>query len=367
MFNSVDVRTRRVFLVATAAAILGILTFSVLEGLILSQRATSRAVTLILSGLMASAIFTLLWFAYHHFLHALFRPKVDGRWFFYYPGFTEFVNIRQTAGRVSGTITSDLGTPYGFTGRIVAGTLILTWVSHEKQRDLSGTIVLAQKAHGFWLGFSLVGHEGGKVALLPYIMTKDPIPDQNYLMQRFESLLREQFLLNALFINELEVLESQGELLWKDVTKAEQICKRFHSISKELRSRYNDRPALDITDEYDVQDLMRALLRVFFDDIRPEEWTPSYAGGSSRMDFLLRDKSIVIETKKTRASLGAKEVADQLIIDMERYRAHPSCKTLLCLVYDPEGRIANPEALERELSRQQDDFAVKVFVTPKVY
>jgi hypothetical protein len=26
-----------------------------------------------------------------------------------------------------------------------------------------------------------------------------------------------------------------------------------------------------------------------FDDIRPEEYTPSYAGGSSRIDFLLED------------------------------------------------------------------------------
>ena len=27
-----------------------------------------------------------------------------------------------------------------------------------------------------------------------------------------------------------------------------------------------------------------------FDDIRPEEYTPSYAGGSSRIDFLLKDE-----------------------------------------------------------------------------
>jgi hypothetical protein len=35
-----------------------------------------------------------------------------------------------------------------------------------------------------------------------------------------------------------------------------------------------------LKDEYDVQDLLYALLRIFFDDVRPEEWTPSFAGKS---------------------------------------------------------------------------------------
>ena len=42
-------------------------------------------------------------------------------------------------------------------------------------------------------------------------------------------------------------------------------------------------------DEYDVQDLFHALLTIYFEDIRKEEWSPSYAGGASRMDFLLPD------------------------------------------------------------------------------
>ena len=67
----------------------------------------------------------------------------------------------------------------------------------------------------------------------------------------------------------------------------EELLKQFHAVSKQLRRRYNNRPTLDIEDEYDVQDLLHSLLRIFFKDIRAEEWTPSYAGSSSRMDFLL--------------------------------------------------------------------------------
>jgi hypothetical protein len=65
------------------------------------------------------------------------------------------------------------------------------------------------------------------------------------------------------------------------------VCDRFHSIARQLAQRREDRTTLEIEDEYDVQDLLHALLRLYFDDIRPEEWTPSYGGASSRMDFLL--------------------------------------------------------------------------------
>ena len=64
---------------------------------------------------------------------------------------------------------------------------------------------------------------------------------------------------------------------------------------------------LDVEDEYDVQDLLHALLRLYFKDIRPEEWTPGYAGTSSSMDFLLHPEEIVIEVKKTRKGLRANE------------------------------------------------------------
>jgi len=145
----------------------------------------------------------------------------------------------------------------------------------------------------------------------------------------------------------------------------EHICKRFHLVARQLHSRHKERPTLDIDDEYDVQDLLHALLKLYFEDIRPEEVTPSYAGASSRMDFLLKNESVVIEVKKTRKGLGAKELGEQLIVDIERYQSHPSCKTLICFVYDPEGKIANPKGLENDLSQKEDTLTVKVLIVPK--
>jgi hypothetical protein len=140
---------------------------------------------------------------------------------------------------------------------------------------------------------------------------------------------------------------------------------RFCSVARQLQSRHANRQTISIDDEYDVQDLLHALLKIYFDDVRPEEWTPSYAGKSSRMDFLLKKENLVVEVKKTRKDLTAKEIGDQLIVDIGRYAEHPDCKNLLCFVYDPEGRIGNPTGLESDLSRSENGLTVLIFVRPK--
>lgn len=142
------------------------------------------------------------------------------------------------------------------------------------------------------------------------------------------------------------------------------IFKRFHLVAKQLRNRYNNRPTLDIEDEYDVQDLLHALLRLYFEDIRNEEWTPSYAGGSSRMDFLLKEEKTVIEVKKTRKGLSDKELGKQLIEDKEKYKSHPDCNTLICFTYDPEGRIVNPKGIQNDLNKKEDQFEILIVIKP---
>ncbi|WP_271025517.1 hypothetical protein [Rhizobium sp. RCAM05973] len=119
----------------------------------------------------------------------------------------------------------------------------------------------------------------------------------------------------------------------------EGICLKFHRVAQQISQRHGGRSTILIEDEYDVQDMMHAILRLHFDDIRPEEWAPSYAGGSSRMDFLLKDERVVIETKKTRRGLTSKTVGEELLIDIARYDRHPDCDFLVCFVYDPEGRV----------------------------
>ena len=149
------------------------------------------------------------------------------------------------------------------------------------------------------------------------------------------------------------------------IASVERICSRIALVVPQLRVRHENRQTLDVIDEYDLQDVLNCLLLLFFDDVRPEEYTPSCAGKATRMDFLLKNESIVIEAKMTRKGLGAKEIGEQLIVDIAHYRAHPNCKKLFCLVYDPEHRITNPHGLENDLSKVSEGLDVRVFVVPR--
>lgn len=157
-------------------------------------------------------------------------------------------------------------------------------------------------------------------------------------------------------------METMVELL--PIDKVKLLIERFHKIARQLRSRHDNRHTIEIEDEYDVQDLFHALLKIYFQDIRPEEYIPSYAGAASRVDFLLKEEKIIIEIKKTRKNLGAKEIGEQLIIDSQRYQSHPDCNQLICFVYDPEGRVANPRGIENDLTKEINGVNIVVFITP---
>jgi hypothetical protein len=125
---------------------------------------------------------------------------------------------------------------------------------------------------------------------------------------------------------------------------------RFQYVQRSLLRRHAKRETLIVGDEYDAQDLLRALLKVFFDDVRDETWTPNYAGGSSRIDFLLPDFSLAIELKYMRESLNDKRIADELIVDRDRYKTETQANHLICLIFDQGGLLQNPRGLEKDLN-----------------
>ena len=143
------------------------------------------------------------------------------------------------------------------------------------------------------------------------------------------------------------------------------LCSRFHAVARQLRLRGEYRATVSVEDELDAQDLLHALLRIQFDDIGTDEWTPSYSDAAPRTTFLLNDNRLAVIVKKTRPGLNAKDLADQLRIDAERYRAHERCTTLLCFMYDPEGRIGNPRGFESHLTSISDTLVIDVIVAPK--
>lgn len=124
------------------------------------------------------------------------------------------------------------------------------------------------------------------------------------------------------------------------------IMGKWSDMISSFKDHRTDVTPIKVTNEYELQYLLEGILRLLFEDVRPETYTPNYANKSNRTDFLLPKQRILIETKMTRNGLDAKKLSEELIIDKAHYRRHPNVDAILCFVYDPERRIKNPEGLK---------------------
>ncbi len=76
-------------------------------------------------------------------------------------------------------------------------------------------------------------------------------------------------------IEECSLGDDAAENASDQLAPIEKLCLRFHAAARQLQNRHGGRDALTINDEYDVQDLLHAILRLRFGDVRPEEYSPS--------------------------------------------------------------------------------------------
>ena len=145
-----------------------------------------------------------------------------------------------------------------------------------------------------------------------------------------------------------------------------QMLDYFPVLARSMSTRGHGRPAYVIENEYDVQDLLYVAVRAVFDDARTEDWTPKHAGASKRIDIVVPSAETVIETKMVRDVSHGRCIGDELKVDIESYHAHPSCKRLLALVYDPRSHIVDPSSITKDLSgmrvKGSHSFDVQVLV-----
>ena len=154
--------------------------------------------------------------------------------------------------------------------------------------------------------------------------------------------------------------------LQKEATQIlEHLLLRFHTVVRQLQIRQRNREPFIVRDEYDVQDILYGLLRIYFEDVRDEEYCPSYAGTSPRIDFFLKREQIAIEAKMTSKSHRKKKIREELILDKEYYSKKKGCRLLYCLVYDPDEIITNARGFEDDLYEKNEKFEVKVFIVPR--
>lgn len=109
-----------------------------------------------------------------------------------------------------------------------------------------------------------------------------------------------------------------------------------NSIKKITSDRYNKRDGIKINDEYDVQDMLFALLKGFFHDLEREDPVSKLAGRSSRIDLVVRSQGIMIEVKMIKEKdTDHKKVIQELKVDMINYAEWKDLKHLILFTYDP--------------------------------
>jgi hypothetical protein len=104
-----------------------------------------------------------------------------------------------------------------------------------------------------------------------------------------------------------------------------------------------------VQDERDLEDVVRALLPLYFDDIRPQARTPHYAG-FTRTDFLQTPQHIAVTVKLVRSRVNDLLLAEEIREDAAYWRGQGNCRLLMVYIHDPEAKLREPSVLEKEWS-----------------
>ena len=166
----------------------------------------------------------------------------------------------------------------------------------------------------------------------------------------------------------ISVLESLDDESYVEVDNndclLDTVLNRFGLFARQLNRRHDNRKGIDIQNEYDVQDLLHALLVAYFDDVRAEDPVQQCAGGSSRVDFFIADISTVIEVKMTRKGLEDKEIGDQILVDIGRYAKRTDIRRMVFFIYDPNHLLKNPNGLKDDIQgKSNEDYIINVVIT----
>ncbi|MHB8252158.1 MAG: PD-(D/E)XK nuclease domain-containing protein [Acidiferrobacter sp.] len=139
-----------------------------------------------------------------------------------------------------------------------------------------------------------------------------------------------------------------------DVDLVERLCKRLPQAARILaiRSR-KGKAGYEITDEYDVQDLLHALMRGYLKYSVQEDPLPKVAGAKSgRVDISVDDLGILIEIKYVHGPEDQKRLLEEYSQDLVLYAQWVHLRTLIYLIYN-SADLRDAEAFERLTSTQE--------------
>ena len=143
------------------------------------------------------------------------------------------------------------------------------------------------------------------------------------------------------------------------------ICNNFNRFDVNIKRRHDGRETIKIKDEYDLQDALFSILKLFIEDIRKEDYVPSYGGKNSRVDFLIPSLNLAIETKMTNSNLKDKELGEQLFIDIGRYKGNKKINKLIFFVYDKNEVLINVSGIKNDIENMStNELEIKVYICP---
>lgn len=125
----------------------------------------------------------------------------------------------------------------------------------------------------------------------------------------------------------------------------ESLLRRLPLAIRQLRWRQGERPPFRVEEERDLEDLLRAVLTLRYDNVHLEGRTPAYSP-RNRTDLLLTYERIALTTKLARSELREPQLADQLKEDAQYYGKNGRCRILVGYVYDPEGTLRDIRRVE---------------------
>lgn len=108
----------------------------------------------------------------------------------------------------------------------------------------------------------------------------------------------------------------------------------FNSLKESIK-KFEEKTGVKIDSERKLQDCLHLILKSIFARVDYEDPTEKIGLKSNRLDFVLKDHKIIIETKFVRDKKHAKDVEDELSKDYNKYTLSEYCGKLYNYIYDP--------------------------------
>ena len=124
----------------------------------------------------------------------------------------------------------------------------------------------------------------------------------------------------------------------------------FMECVRYLNTRRTTETILSLNSEDAIQDAIYLMLRPWIPDITPENPTDKIANRYVIKDFLIPSIKTVIEVKYIRDRKHGKDIAKEINDDIETYRYHPNCTSIIFFIYDPEAVIPDQLKLKQHIS-----------------